>query len=627
MSRKRVQVFALVGLLALLAGLPTSGAELFQRFYDFTNPVEIPGVGTNPWRYDNTGNAPWTASQIVGPPSLVHWTLTGPPVAVNETYRMRRNPQGGDLTPLVTVYPWAKIKVTVSNVPAGEVVDVENQMRITNSSRRMVGHYYVGNGTYILTTYLADETFYFDDFVNKANPVPQAEFPLDPLTDTMYGRAFVNLDVTKVTDWATDWATRCGWITMDVDWLVITDNVYYPYVGATAGGTITSSPVLAGYPLTLTAPAGGGTVHYIWFKDGHMLADDPYPWHDRADSWDYDPDPDFTWTRTGTYSQTVSIVSASAGDSGTSTGLWDDGRALRETAAFDVTGPGAGGVITTDPPAGMIVEDHSLVMTAPSGTGYTWYVDGVEIAGENSQTLTFPAASETDEGEYICTYTSGTLLQTEVLDLDVLSAPPISGVITSNPPLGWIIANRSLVLTAPDGTAFQWYKDGEVLAGQNAQTLEFTPVLVADEGPYTCVYNNGGLRETEVFNLQVESAGAGGVITSDPAPGWIQAEEPLTLTGPAGSATYVWFVDGMLVENGGRISGADTETLVFSPVLVDDAGTYTVAYDDGSKATVESQPFVLEVLPAGSLPLVGLAGMAAVSAALAAFGARRLRRK
>ena len=128
-------------------------------------------------------------------------------------------------------------------------------------------------------------------------------------------------------------------------------------------------------------------------------------------------------------------------------------------------------------------------------------------------------------------------------------------------------------------------------------------------------------------DLVLQTAAAGGVITSDPLPGWIVAEGLLVLTAPSGS-DYQWFVDGAPVENSGRISGATAQTLVFSPVLVGDAGMYTCAYDDGGgKALVETQPFELEVLPAGSLPVAGIAGLVAAGAALAALAARRIRRR
>jgi len=551
MSKKSMVVFACVGLLAGLATLSAAGAELAQRFYDFTNASEIPtGTGSNPWRYDTLANASWTASQLLGPPTQVHWALNSAPIAVNEYYRMRRQVQGGDTQPLVTVYPWAKIKVTLSGVPAGEKVDVENQMRITNTSRRIVGHYYVGNGTYVLTTYLADETFYFDDYVNVAQPVPQAELPLNPLTDTMYGRSFVNLDVTKVSNWATDWATRCGLITMDIDWLVITDNPYYPYASAEAGGAITASEpyIFDGEPLTLTAPAGGSTVHYIWFKDGNMLADDPLPWYDRDDTWQYSPAPDFTWTRTGTYSRTVSFTSMTEADEGTYTCLWDDGSALRETEPFDIvvySAPAVGDEIVSDPAPELIAEGHPLVLTAPNGTGH------------------------------------------------------------------------------------QWYLDGEALDGETSQTLEFASLSSADSGTYTCIYDDGGtLKETPGFVLSVETPGAGGVITASGQPAWlgdtIVAGYPLILTAPSG-VSFIWYKDGVPVEDSATVTGSNTQTLQFSPVSTSDLGTYTCVFDDGSHKTLMEATFELLVL--GTVPVAGIAGLALAAAALVALAARGMRRR
>jgi hypothetical protein len=53
-----------------------------------------------------------------------------------------------------------------------------------------------------------------------------------------------------------------------------------------------------------------------------------------------------------------------------------------------------------------------------------------------------------------------------------------------------------------------------------------------------------------------------------------------------------------------RITGMTSEDLVFDPVRESDAGVYTCEYDNGLKAVFITEPYTLQVLPAGTLPAV-----------------------
>jgi hypothetical protein len=115
-------------------------------------------------------------------------------------------------------------------------------------------------------------------------------------------------------------------------------------------------------------------------------------------------------------------------------------------------------------------------------------------------------------------------------------------------------------------------------------------------------------------------------IVSNPGPGFIEQNGPLTLTAPEGS-NYQWRFNGGNMSDTDRITGTDSRILEFSPVTMDDEGTYTCVYDDGTgKAIVETPPFVLTVLPAGSLPVAGVVGFALL-AALTAIGGIVMRRR
>ena len=70
---------------------------------------------------------------------------------------------------------------------------------------------------------------------------------------------------------------------------------------------------------------------------------------------------------------------------------------------------------------------------------------------------------------------------------------------------GFIEVGMTVVLTAPAGTDYHWFKEGEELTGENNRTLSFDPVEEEDRGTYVCVYDDGGkaIVQTEPFELVV----------------------------------------------------------------------------------------------------------------------------
>ena len=107
-----------------------------------------------------------------------------------------------------------------------------------------------------------------------------------------------------------------------------------------------------------------------------------------------------------------------------------------------------------------------------------------------------------------------------------------------------------------------------------------------------------------------EAPAAGNAITASLPAGWIEEGMDLTLTAPAG-VSHQWYKDGAaLADDAPRLTGSDAQNLVFAPVLQSDAGVYTCVYDDGAKAAVVSDSYLLDVLPADSLPAAGLVGLA-----------------
>ena len=85
-------------------------------------------------------------------------------------------------------------------------------------------------------------------------------------------------------------------------------------------------------------------------------------------------------------------------------------------------------------------------------------------------------------------------------------------------------------------------------------------------------------------------------------------------TGMQGLVSYAWTKDGIPL-------AATSAEYVIAEVDYDHAGLYIVTVEDQSKAVYTSEPFMLEVLPFGSLPVSSLFTMVIAAVALSGLGA------
>lgn len=97
--------------------------------------------------------------------------------------------------------------------------------------------------------------------------------------------------------------------------------------------------------------------------------------------------------------------------------------------------------------------------------------------------------------------------------------PVVTPVIPNNitrSPQGFIEEGMSLSMTAPDGSGYQWKREGSTLSddahrnGTSTQTMTLDPVEAADAGSYTCVYSTTAktVKETEPYVLVVYAVGS-----------------------------------------------------------------------------------------------------------------------
>jgi len=197
--------------------------------------------------------------------------------------------------------------------------------------------------------------------------------------------------------------------------------------------------------------------------------------------------------------------------------------------------------------------------------------------------------------------------------------PPIVGVDTlvtddPTPPLtGTVDDSDATVSITVDGqtNAASNLGDGTWLLSNNTLT-ELSDGTYDVEVTATDLASNVG-SDNSLDELTIDtSAVTGGAITSSIPSHVIYESQVLVLSAPGGGTNYQWYKDGSAMSNDApRITGAQSQHLTFNPTQTSDVGTYTCRYDYGSKIVLETDPFVLVVLPPAPLSLTSQAGVGA----------------
>ncbi len=151
------------------------------------------------------------------------------------------------------------------------------------------------------------------------------------------------------------------------------------------------------------------------------------------------------------------------------------------------------------------------------------------------------------------------------------------------------------------GLTYQWFKngvelnDGGRISGATTAILTISDVQTSDDEDYTVEVTGGTPEDTllsEAAHLHV--LGAPEIVNA--APDQTPALGTTITLAPevraATPATFVWTRNGVLIQNGGRYSGADTATLVIEGGNSADNGTYvlTITNSFGTDDTSSSSP-------------------------------------
>jgi len=145
--------------------------------------------------------------------------------------------------------------------------------------------------------------------------------------------------------------------------------------------------------------------------------------------------------------------------------------------------------------------------------------------------------------------------------------------------------NATFAVVAAGGNptlSYQWFYDGAPVtgaefAGATTPTLTLTSAEIANAGSYSVVVTNNGSSVTSAFSvLNVVQAPI--ITTPLLATNYSLLGSGISLSAGVISqapTTNAWYLNGVLVANGGAISGATSDALVLSSVSPANAGDYT----------------------------------------------------
>ncbi|MEM7167131.1 MAG: immunoglobulin domain-containing protein, partial [Planctomycetota bacterium] len=263
--------------------------------------------------------------------------------------------------------------------------------------------------------------------------------------------------------------------------------------------------------------------------------------------------------------------------------------------------------ITTGPsPAVTCPGDNVMFSVTPAGSPpffYEWRKDGAAIPGETGLTLTIPAATSGDSGDYTVVVSNSCGSQTSTPALLTVLADPAFDVVPGNTfaCLGGT-TNLTAAATGPAPLTFQWFKDGNPIPAATSTTLVLSPVVATDAGSYSIAVTSSCTTVTsQTFDVSVDSLPQ---IVTPPQPLTTCENFTTDFTVVADSVsplTYQWR------KNGFDIVGATTATYSIATTTPADAGSYDVVVTNACNF-VTTLPVQLTVSP-GTLCDCNMNGM------------------
>ncbi len=347
------------------------------------------------------------------------------------------------------------------------------------------------------------------------------------------------------------------------------------------------------------ATSTSGTTSYQWYLNGAIIY--------------------------GATASTYSILNCQASNAGSYMVVLSNaaGSTASLAAVLSVTNPAIAPVITLQPQSQTSVIGNTVTFTVlasgtPSPT-YQWYNNWVPITSATSSSLTLNSVQFTDQGSYTVIATNPANSVTSaaaILTLQNASGSPfittVSGVsmdsthITSNTlstttsstlavPLG---GSATLTATATGNPSpnFQWYFNGQSIAGANGPSYSISNFQSWSSGSYSVLATNALGSYASYGQLLIVAPTSGTpVITTQPHTQFVTPGETVTLSTQVGVNTQSSYTNYQWYLNGIAIAGA-THPLLMTTASVGNSGSYQCMITNAS-GSILTNPALISVAP------------------------------
>lgn len=228
---------------------------------------------------------------------------------------------------------------------------------------------------------------------------------------------------------------------------------------------------------------------------------------------------------------------------------------------------------------------------------YQWQLDGVDISGATSNSLTLNSVAQNDAGDYTVVVSDACNdVTSSVASLSLAEETDITLVVLGPTDVceGGDFTTPDLASsTQGDNLSYQWSYDGVQLNGETGTALNLTNLQLSDAGTYSVVATGTCGTDQLSFPVTVTESTA---ITSQPSDETLCAGDDASFSVSANGSnlSYQWKLDGT------NLSGETSATLNVNGVSAGDAGNYTVEVT-GDCGTETSNVAALTVNPSTAI--------------------------
>ncbi len=371
------------------------------------------------------------------------------------------------------------------------------------------------------------------------------------------------------------------------NYFVVVSNVFGSATSASASVSVNASPIITGQPanqfvavgsnavLSVIA-SGTGSLSYQWLKNGVKISNSK--------------------TISGATSKSLTLVKVATKASGNYTVVVKNiyGSATSTVATLSVLKPPSITAalritphLATAPTGGLIRAGTNVTFmitaTGSAPLSYQWFKDGVVLAnggtvfGATTNTLKISALTTNDSGIYSVVVSNPVGSVTSGSALNVI-APP--GITTQPASQSVVVGNAANFNVGNTGSApfnYRWYKGTKVISGATNFIFSIPNSTANDAGNYFVIITNfAGNVTSTVATLTVWLPPVFTVEATNRTARTGSATVFIAMVNGTAPFSYQWLKNGVVLADGGNISGALTSVLTVDNLTTNDSGVYSL---------------------------------------------------